>query len=75
MNRTNNRTPQHFLLTLNGETVATDKVGSHSGFGAWVRMMTRMAKAAGVDRLRPTNEAGNTFEGGFRLEGPFEVLR
>lgn len=75
MSRTSNPTAQHFLLTRNGETVATDKVGAHSGFGAWVRMMERMAAAAGVDRLRPTDETGTTFDGGFALEGPFQVLR
>lgn len=68
-------TAQHFLLTRNGETVATDKVGAHSGFAAWVRMMERMAATVGVERLHPTNDAGDRFEGGFALEGPFQVLR
>lgn len=75
MSRTSNRHPQHFLLTRNGETVATDSKGSHSGLAAHVRMLDRMASAAGVDRLRPSDETGRTFHGGFALEGPFEVLR
>jgi hypothetical protein len=74
MSRTSNPTAQHFLLTLDGQTVTTDKVGAHSGFAAWVRMMERMAAAAGVDRLRPTDETGRRFDGGFALEGPFQKL-
>lgn len=73
--RGTNTTEQHFILTRNGETVATDKLGRRAGFAAWVRMTERMAAVAGVKHLRPNTEDGRHFDGGFVLEGPFEVLR
>lgn len=68
------RPEQHYILERNGETIACDKVGARAGFGAYARMMHRMAAAAGVDFLRPTNEDGTVFEGGFVLAGPFQTL-
>lgn len=67
---------EHYLLTRNGETVVRDKVGAWHGMAAWARMMERMAKEVGTDRLRCTPEDidGTNFEGGFKLEGPFNTL-
>lgn len=74
MNRTTNRSHKHFILSLDGETITTDKIGSHAGIAAHARMLDRMAHAAGVDRFRCTDRTGMRFEGGFAIEGPFEKL-
>lgn len=65
---------QHFILTRNGETIHTDKIGAKAGFAAYARMMHRMADAAGVKYLSPIDETGERFQDGLALEGPFQKL-
>lgn len=68
-------TEQHYILTDSQQcTVAIDKIGARAGMGAYARMLDRMADAAEVDRLRPCDDTGRRFDGGFVLNGPFHKL-